>query len=126
MFREMDEGFTLLLIRIMPKRIARKAYEARQQLFDGMNKYFASNWRDDACELIKARYDSFTECGLSVDTIARFEFGDSIAIMVNTVPTAFWVLNYIYMDSSLLEEIRAEITTILTTAADERTGTRTT
>lgn len=122
----MDEGFTLLMIRIMPKLIARKAYQARQQLFDGMNTYFASNWRDDACELIKARYDSFKECGLSVDTIARFEVGDSIAIMVNTVPTVFWVLNYIYMDSSLLEEIRAEITTILSTTTDERTGTKTT
>lgn len=125
MSREMNDGFMLLLVDILPWLVARKAYKARQRLFDGMNKYFAGNWRDDASELVKARYDTSEESGLSVDAIARYEVGELIAIMINTVPASFWVLNYIYMDSELLHELRAEVTVSLSTTTDEQTGTQT-
>lgn len=124
-FREMDDGFTLLLVHIMPWLVARKAYKARQRLFDAMNGYFARNWRDDACELIRARYDAFHKSNIPVDAIARYEVGDSIAIMINTVPAIFWVLNYVYWESALLEELRAEIAASVSITTDEQTGTKT-
>lgn len=125
MRREMSDDSMLLLVDILPWLAARKAYKARQRLFDGMNRYFAGNWRDDASELVKARYDSLEESGLSVDAIARFEVGELVAIMVNTVPASFWVLNYVYSDSKLLQELRAEIAMSLSTTTDEQTGTQT-
>ncbi len=123
----MHNGCMLLLVGIMPWLVARPAYKARQQLFDGMNKYFAGNWRDDASALVSARYDAFKEhnVSVSVDTIARLEVGDIIAIMSNVVPAAFWVLNYIYADPLLLEKVRAEIDASSWSTSDEQTGGKT-
>lgn len=115
----------LLLVPILPRLIARKAYNARQQLFDAMNRYFTSSWRDDASELIKARYDAFRKVNMPIDAIARYEMGDSLAVMVNTVPALFWVLNYIYLEPTLLEELREEITASVLVTTDEQTGTKT-
>ena len=123
--REMDDNFTLLLVNIMPWLVARKAYKARQRLIDAMNRYFASNWRDDASELIKARYDAFQTVNMPVDAIARYEMGNSVAIMINTAPAIFWVLNYIYLDSALLEELRAEIAASVLITTDKQAGTKT-
>lgn len=121
----MDENFTLLLVHIMPWLVARKAYKARQRLFDAMNRYFTSNWRDDASVLVRARYEAFQKVNMPVDAIARYEMGNSLAILINTTPSIFWVLNYIYLESALLEELRAEIAATVFNTIDVQTGTRT-
>lgn len=121
----MNENFTLLLVHIFPWLTARKGYKARQRLFDGMTRYFASNWRDDASELVRARYDAFQKANISVDVIARYEVGNSLAIMINTAPSIFWVLNYIYLDSALLEDLRAEVAASVFNTIDVQTGTKT-
>ena len=123
--RVVNDYSTLLLINILPWLTAREAYQARQQLFDGMNEYFASDWRNDASEFIKARYDAFEKRNFSVDAIARYEVGNLAGIMINAVAPAFWVLNYIYLDSELLEALRVEIAASMSTSTDDQTGTRT-
>lgn len=123
--REMRDNFTSLLVYALPWLTARKAYKARQQLFDALNQYFAGDWREDASELIKARYDAFQKAGTPVDVIARYEMGNSLSVLINTAPAIFWVLNYIYLDSELLEEVRKEIAASTSITKNEQTGTKT-
>ena len=122
--REMSDNFTSLLLPVVPWLIARKAYEARQRLFDALNRYFTSNWREDASELIKARYDAFKKASTPIDVIARYEMGNSLAVMINTAPAIFWVLNFVYLDPGLLEELRAEIAASGLMTTNEQTGTK--
>lgn len=89
-----------------------------------MNRYFERNWREGASTLVKGRYDACVKNGLSVDAVARFEIGDAIGIMINAIPTTFWLLIYVYPDSALLESLRQEITDIVTTDIDLQTGSR--
>lgn len=121
----MSDNFTLLLVHVLPWLTARKAYKARQRLFDALSRYFASNWRDDASELIKGRYDALQKASIPIDVIARYEMGNSLAIMINTAPAIFWVLNYIYLDSELLEELRTEIAASVLITTDEQARTKT-
>lgn len=121
----MSDNFTLLLVQIMPWLTARKAYKARQRLFDALNQYFASNWREDASELIKQRYDAHQKANMPIDVIARYEMGNSLGLMINTAPAIFWVLNYIYLDPELLEELRKEIAASVLIVTDEQAGTKT-
>ena len=122
MCRDFEAGLKLLLLGIAPWLVARKAHQARQRIFDGMNSYFARNWRQGASELVKARHDALISNGLSTDIVARFELGDSIGIMVNATPSAFWILNYVYMNPALLEDLRREISAGLITTTNQETG----
>ena len=61
---------------------------------------------------------------MSVDAAARFELGDVIGIMINAIPTTFWLLIYVYPDLELLENLRREITDAMTTDVDVQTGSR--
>lgn len=120
----MSDNLTSLLLPVVPWLTARKAYEGRQRVVDALNRYFASNWREDASELIKARYDAFQKASTPIDVIARYEMGNSLAIMINTAPAIFWVLNFVYLDSKLLEELRTEIAASALMTTSEQTGTK--
>lgn len=124
-YRQMSNDFTWLLVNIMPWLTAREAHKARRRLFEAMNKYFAGDWRADASELVKARYDTLEKRGFPMDAIARLEVADSAALIINTVSSNFWILNYIYLNPALLEELRAEIATTISITTDHRTGTKT-
>ena len=50
---------------------------------------------------------------ISVDDIARFELGQGLALLANTVPAAFWVLFYIFSDEKLLVDVRAETSALI-------------
>lgn len=111
-----------MLLGIAQWMIVPKAYKARQRIFDGMNRYYERNWREGASTLIKGRYDACVSNGLSVDAVARFELGDAIGVMINAIPTTFWLLIYVYPDLELLENLREEITSIVVTEIDVKTS----
>lgn len=68
--------------------------------------------------LIQNRYVTSAKNGLSVEDIARYEVGGAIAILVNTAPAAFWTLLYAYSHPEILEDIRKEVSSILTRTVD--------
>ena len=61
----------------------------------------------------KDRYMVSTRHGISLEDIAKFECGQSIAVLVNTVPAVFWMVYCIYSNPKVLEELRQEVSTIV-------------
>lgn len=59
--------------------------------------------------MLKARHDAVMNNGETTHDIARFEIGDPVGVLVNAMPTFFWMLLTIYSDRALLEEIRAVV-----------------
>ena len=71
--------------------------------------YFSSAGHEEGSALIRARYQHSVDYNVSIEDIARFELGGAVAILTNTVPSAFWVLWHIISDAAALEECRDEL-----------------
>ena len=59
------------------------------------------------------RFATGTKHGITIKDITSYEVGGSVAILVNTVPVAFWMLVYIYSHSEILQAIRKEVAAIV-------------
>ena len=108
----------MVMANILPNMTARKAYNGRENTVHALKKYFQNNGHEEGSYLVKALRSATSKYGLSLDDTARFELSDVIAILVNTVPTAFWMLYYIFSDMSLLEDLRHELDATLRTEND--------
>ena len=117
MHRNFDGDLTKILIGVMPRYLAYKGWKARQNLVQSINAYFARGDDKDGLGVLTTRRDVGKKYGASNDEISRFELGDAIGVLVNATPTLFWTLIQIYSDSTLLQEIRAEISDFMVTEA---------
>lgn len=102
----------------MPSITARKGYRGRETVGKAFVKYFNNKGHESGSSFAKNRYNVSTQNGISVEDTAKFECGGGIAILVNTVPSVFWMLYYVYSSPHVLTELRRELSTILTTTKD--------
>ena len=107
-----------LPIGFLPSITARKGLLARAKVAEAFEHYFENDGHKQASVLMKNRFEASAENGLSLQDIARFEVGGSIAILVNTAPAVFWMLLLTYSCPGLVEELRTEMSAIMT----EKTG----
>lgn len=98
---------------IFPTLSCPKAYYGRENTVKALTDYFAAGKQHSAGHLVKGIHKHTAKYGLSHEDMARFELATVIAMLVNTLPSAFWLLYYIYKDKSLLEDLRIEIATIV-------------
>ena len=99
----------MVLANIWPNVTARKAYRGRENTVRALKRYFQNNGHEKGSYLVKALRSATSKYGLSLDDTARFELSDVIAILVNTIPTTFWVLYHVFSNVSLLEDLRCEL-----------------
>ncbi|KAK4652584.1 hypothetical protein QC762_501870 [Podospora pseudocomata] len=125
-FWEFEQGIMPIIINILPILFARKAIAARAKVSQAFYKYYTSNGQESASLLTRLRYGVATRNKLPVEDIAKIEIGGTIAIMVNTIPAAFWTLFYVHANPALLASIRAEVEACIETArGEDGTVTRT-
>ena len=117
-FWDFEREFTDLLLGIAPKYTARKAYRGRAKIAEAMQRYFERNGQERGSGLVKTRYDAGKKHGLSMETISVFELGDCIGVLINSVPTTFWLLYHIFSSPDLLASIREELSSAITTTPD--------
>lgn len=98
---------------IFPTVTCPKAYYGRENTIKALTAYFAAGKHHSAGHLVKGIHKHTTKYGLSYEDMARFELATVIAMLVNTLPSAFWLLYYIYKDEKLLEDLRTEVATIV-------------
>ena len=115
--RDYDRDINLLLVNILPNIMAPKGYKAREKLVDAFRRYFDNNPRGRGSGLTDARYNAHTKYGLTTTNMGRLEVGTLIGILVNTVPSLFYMLVHIYSDEALLGELRDELEACVSTAA---------
>ncbi|KAH8667574.1 cytochrome P450 [Tricladium varicosporioides] len=108
-----DDTISLLLTQYLPKIIAARALAGREAVVTAMNDYFASKGHLYGSSLVKARYLALKEHVDDVD-LARLECVNGIAILSNTVPTAFWTIYHIFGDPAVLHEVRRQVGAITT------------
>lgn len=59
--------------------------------------------------MIWARYSIATKYGVTPWNQGRLEIGILLGILVNTIPSSFYMLVHIYSDPGLLQDIRDEL-----------------
>jgi cytochrome P450 len=97
----------------LPGVIAKKALAGRKVVVEGFEQYFASGSYAGGSSLVKARYSALKD-HIDDEDLARFECVNGIAILANTVPTAFWTIYHIFCDAFVLAEVRRQVTAITT------------
>ena len=97
----------------MPSITARKGYQGRQTISKAFINYFNNKAQESGSAFTKDRFTVSRKHGCSVEDIAKFECGESIAALVNTIPAVFWMIYHIYSTPIILEELRQELTKIV-------------
>lgn len=95
-----------------PQILARKGFEARKLLFDSWEEYMENEEYKgpDVSQLIKNRAKvNMGKYGLTKKMHAFGDVSLLFGALLNTIPTAFWLVSWIFEDPKLLAEIRAEV-----------------
>jgi cytochrome P450 len=113
-YRDFETDLIWIMLQVLPTVIARKAYYGRVAVNEAFQKYYAAGLDKNASGLIKRRAAAARKYGLTEHDIADFEIAMLYAAVTNSVPSSFWFLSYIVSSPSLLTEIRAEVSEIVT------------
>ncbi|KAJ0117816.1 hypothetical protein J7T55_002016 [Diaporthe amygdali] len=108
-FWEFESGLMSILIGFLPSITARKPVSARTKVAEAFEEYYKAGGVQKASALAQMRYQAEIDNNVPLEDIARYEVGGSIAILVNTAPSAFWTLFLLHSHPGLLEEIRGEV-----------------
>lgn len=109
MIRKFEPGIITLLLDLYPNLLAKESVQARKDIVEAFNDYFVSHGHEQGSAFVQAHYQHKIDQGATGKDIARFEIGAIVAILSNTVPTAFWVLYHAISDIAVLEECRKEV-----------------
>lgn len=102
-----------LLVRLVPSITARNGYQARAVLINAFITYFLRDGPSTGSDFTKTRFRKGNAHGIGLEELAKLEMGILVAILSNTIPTAFWVIYHIYSDVDVLEQCREEASKLL-------------
>ncbi|KAF2868593.1 putative 25-hydroxycholesterol 7-alpha-hydroxylase [Massariosphaeria phaeospora] len=119
-FWKFQPGIMILLMNLFPSVLAKESLEARELLVAAFNQYLKNDGPSQGSALMKARYDHSMEHKIPMDDIARFEVGNTIGILTNTAPAAFWMAYHLYSDAAVLRDCRDELAHVV---SDQETTT---
>jgi len=106
--RKFEPGIVTLLLGL-PSIFAKEAVQGREKVVRAFMAYFGNDDYKRGSKLVRARFKHSEDYKVSIEDTARFELGGAVAILTNTIPSAFWVLWHIISDSAILEECRSEL-----------------
>lgn len=116
--RQFESELMTILVGFLPSITARKGLAGRATVAKAFEQYFRTEGHKQGSLLVRNRYDTSARNGVAIEDIARYEVGGSIAVLVNTVPAAFWMLLLVYSHPGLLVDIRKEVDSVATTTAE--------
>ncbi|KAF2119897.1 putative 25-hydroxycholesterol 7-alpha-hydroxylase, partial [Lophiotrema nucula] len=108
-FGKFEPGIVTLLLQILPSILAKESIQAREKIVKAFMDYFGTGSHEQGSALVRARFQHSAGYNVSIEDTARFELGGAVAILTNTIPSAFWVLWHIVSDAAALEECRSEL-----------------
>ncbi|KAJ8064230.1 hypothetical protein OCU04_006578 [Sclerotinia nivalis] len=115
-FWSFSEGsMNLLLPDFLSNIIATKALRGRCTVENGFRCYFSNGAYLSGSDLMRDRYELLVdETDDSHKDLAKHETLNDIAVLSNTIPTAFWAIFHAFSDAHLLVEIRTQVEKITT------------
>jgi cytochrome P450 len=93
----------------LPQLTHRRAYLARERMVASFLEYLQKERHKKASPVIQERIRIHEEAGVSIQDRARSEWVMNFGLLVNGAITVFWMLDYIFAQPQLLEELRQEI-----------------
>lgn len=108
-FWDFDRDLNMLLLDIHPEITAWRGHRGRERIAHAFKAYFDADPRDNSSALAKARCSIGFKHGMSTLDMGRLEVGTLIGVLVNTVPTVFYLILHIFQSDSLVEALRAEL-----------------
>ncbi|KAI2769288.1 cytochrome P450 [Daldinia loculata] len=108
-FWEFECGLLPILVGFLPSITAQKPIKARNNVAKAFEAYYKAGRVKKASAFAQSRYQAGINNNVPLEDIARLEVGGTIAVLVNTIPTAFWCLLLLHSHPGLLSEIRGEI-----------------
>lgn len=91
--------------------LAPKGCEGRARVVTAFLEYFSKRGHESGSDLVKARL-KVMEPEIAPTDIAGLECVNGQAILVNSVPTAFWTLWQVFSDCKILDAVRGEVDAI--------------
>ncbi|KAI2465943.1 cytochrome P450 [Annulohypoxylon bovei var. microspora] len=99
----------MFILNAFPRLLSKDAFKAREYMVKAWERYFDEGGYKDGSGLIQARAQINKDFEIPLKQTARVELGGTLAILANTIPSAFWVIYHIFSDPAVLEDIRAEL-----------------
>ncbi|TVY90133.1 7-alpha-hydroxycholest-4-en-3-one 12-alpha-hydroxylase [Lachnellula willkommii] len=125
-FWKYQNGIMKLLIGMFPSLFASESLAAREFMVKAFLRYFEEGGHNEASALMKSRFEHSTEHKIPVEDIARFEVGNTIGLLTNTAPAAFWMVYHLYSSPVALEECREELSKVVSDDVSTATSGETT
>ena len=107
-FWEFEDGMLGLVIDVLPQFTARKAYQARKRVLNGLAEYVREKRYKEASPLIRERIETNLNYGMSERMAGHGELVLMFGILGNAVPSLFWLITLIFSRPELLRQIREE------------------
>ncbi|MCJ1381605.1 hypothetical protein MMC17_004716 [Xylographa soralifera] len=114
-FWQFEGQIMAILVGVLPSITARRGLAGRARVSKALEQYFKAGGHGTASILARNRYECMARNKLALEDIAKFEVGGAIAVLVNTVPAAFWMLFFVYSTPGLLDEVRRQVDAITVT-----------
>lgn len=111
-FWDFEANMLQLMMMPLPHLFARKAWKARQRVFDAFELYMNNESYSEpgTSTMIRKRAEiNMGKFGLTPKMHAYGDVSFVFGAVVNTIPAAFWLISYIFEDPTLLANIRSEI-----------------
>ena len=104
-----ERASNTLLLDVVPWLLAPRGHRGRAQAAAAFQRYHEGFEAEGASAYIQARANTNRKYGMSYANAGRLEVGTLIGVLVNTVPSAFYLLSAICRDAALLHDVRAEL-----------------
>ena len=107
--RTFEHNLGIFLLNLAPEFVKKKAINARDKVTQSILSYYQQRGHETGSPLARARYNAPARYAFSDTQIARLEVPFIIAILNNTVSSAFWILYHIFSKPELLADLREEL-----------------
>lgn len=114
----LEPGILTLLLDLFPSILARRSLKACHALIAEFDRYFRDNRHLDGSLLVQLRKKHNAAFGLDTNETARVEIGQVTGAIVNTAPTAFWLVSQVLADPVVSKDCRQEIQRLVTISSD--------
>lgn len=115
---ELESGILTLLLNLFPSVLARRSLKACHTLIAEFDRYFSERKHLNGSLLVQLREKHNAAYGLDTNETAHVEIGQVTGAIVNTVPTAFWLVWQVLADPVIFTDCSQEIHQLVTTSSD--------
>ncbi|KAG8163072.1 hypothetical protein KVR01_007550 [Diaporthe batatas] len=119
-WKTFEKGFLTLSVFPLASVFFPKLYRARELATAALVDYTRKGGYKTASGLVRMRFEHHVkQWGLSLDDFGRGELGNTFAVLGNSTPCALWFLFHILSDKKVLDDVRKEVSAMVTVNEDD-------